>query len=165
MDNRGQLGNLQGIIFTLIIVGVILGAGFFIFGELLNGGVLNGELQTVTNNTAGFLNTSGFTLPGGPGANGFAVSAVRNGTSGVTINSGRYAVNSVTGVITNATVINFASIHVDYTFLGGEEAYTALNDTITALNTVPNLLPLVVLITMVVIILSLVFTIPGTKGA
>lgn len=89
MDKRGQLGNLQGIILTLVVVGVLIGAAFFILGQFM---------------------TSTTTL---------------------------------VGVASPAT--------------------QGVNDTITALGTVPDLLPLVVLIAMVVIILALVFTIPGAR--
>jgi hypothetical protein len=84
---RGQLGNLQGIILTLVVVGILIGAGFFILGEFMD--------QTVA--------------------------------------------------------------------LDQPDATKGINDTITALETVPDLLPLVVLIAMVVIILALVFTIPGSR--
>ena len=34
LDNkRGQLGNLQGIVLTLVIIGILIGAGFFILEE------------------------------------------------------------------------------------------------------------------------------------
>ena len=88
-SKRGQLGNLQGIILVLVVVGVLIGAAFFILGEFAD------EVNT----------------------------------------------------------------------LGQTEAFDGVNDTIDALQTVPNLLPLVVLIAMVVIILALVFTIPGARGA
>lgn len=32
-DSKAQLGNLQGIILTLVVVGILLGAGFFIMEE------------------------------------------------------------------------------------------------------------------------------------
>jgi len=88
MNSKGQLGNLQGIILTLVVVGVLLGAGFFILGEFAD------------------------------------------------------QVND----------------------LGQTSAFKGVNDTIGALENVPNLLPLVVIIAMVVIILALVFTIPGARG-
>lgn len=89
MKNKaGQLGNLQGIILTLVVVGVLVGAAFFILGEFAD------EVNT----------------------------------------------------------------------LGQPDAFDGVNQTIDALDTVPNLLPLVVLIAMVVIILALVFTIPGARG-
>lgn len=87
-NRKGQLGNLQGIIMTLVVVGIVLGAGFFILGEFMD------EAED----------------------------------------------------------------------LGQQSAVDGVNATIDALDTVPNLLPLVVLIAMVVIILALVFTIPGARG-
>lgn len=84
---KGQLGNLQGIIMSLVVVGILIGAGFFVLGEFMD--------QAVD------LNVS--------------------------------------------------------------EATDGINDTIGALQTVPDLLPLVALIAMVVIILALVFTIPGAR--
>lgn len=87
-NKKGQLGNLQGIIMTLVVVGIVLGAGFFILGEFMD------EAEA----------------------------------------------------------------------LGQQSAVDGVNATIEALDTVPSLLPLVVLIAMVVIILALVFTIPGARG-
>tara|TARA_R100001530_G_scaffold106853_1_gene74643 strand:+ start:609 stop:887 length:279 start_codon:yes stop_codon:yes gene_type:complete len=88
-SKKGQLGNLQGIIMTLVVVGIVMGAGFFILGEFRD------QVET----------------------------------------------------------------------LGQTEATAGVNDTIVALGTVPDLLPLVVLIAMVVIILALVFTIPGARSS
>lgn len=86
-SKKGQLGNLQGIIMSLVVVGILLGAGFFVLGEFMD--------QAID------LNVS--------------------------------------------------------------EATDGINETISALQTVPDLLPLVALIAMVVIILALVFTIPGAR--
>jgi hypothetical protein len=89
MNAKSQLGNLQGIILTLVVVGVLIGAAFFILGEFQD----------------------------------------------------------------------------QVSDLGATEAVQGINDTVNALDNVPSLLPLVVLIAMVVIILALVFTIPGARGA
>ena len=35
-QKKGQLGNLQGIILTLVIVGILIGAAFFILEEFLS---------------------------------------------------------------------------------------------------------------------------------
>lgn len=32
-DKRGQLGNLQGIIITLVVIGIVLGVGFLVLTE------------------------------------------------------------------------------------------------------------------------------------
>lgn len=90
-NKKGQLGNLQGIILVLVIVGVLIGAAFFILGEFQNQA---SEILTGQGNTS---------------------------------------------------------------------AFNGINKTINALDTVPDLLPLVVLIAMIVIILALVFTIPGAR--
>lgn len=92
IDKKGQLGNLQGIILTLVIVGILIGAGFFILGEFQD---QTSEILSGQGNTSAFL---------------------------------------------------------------------GINKTIDALDTVPDLLPLVVLIALIVIILALVFTIPGARS-
>ena len=92
-SKKAQLGNLQGIILTLVIVGILLGAVFFILDEFL----------------------------------------------------------------VQATKINPTG-----------SAITGINQTITAMLTIPNLLGLIVLIAVIGIILAVVFNvIPGarTQGA
>lgn len=89
---KGQLGNLQGIVLSLIIVGILIGAAFFILGEF------HDQIQEIL-----------------------------DGQSNTT-------------------------------------AALGVNKTINALDTVPDLLPLIILIAMIVIILFLVFTIPGARS-
>jgi len=33
MNKKGQLGNLQGIIITLVVIGIVLGVGFLVLTE------------------------------------------------------------------------------------------------------------------------------------
>jgi len=87
-SKKGQLGNLQGIIMTLVVVGILVGSAFFVLGEFMD------QAED----------------------------------------------------------------------LGQQSAVDGINETIDAMDTIPNLLPLVVLIAMVVIILALVFTIPGARS-
>jgi cell division protein FtsX len=86
-SKKGQLGNLQGIIMSLVVVGILVGSAFFVLGEFMD------QAED----------------------------------------------------------------------LGQQPAVDGINETIDAMDTIPNLLPLVVLIAMVVIILALVFTIPGAR--
>lgn len=86
-SKKGQLGNLQGIIMSLVVVGILVGSAFFVLGEFMD------QAED----------------------------------------------------------------------LGQQPAVDGINGTIDAMDTIPNLLPLVVLIAMVVIILALVFTIPGAR--
>ncbi len=55
LQKKGQLGNLQGIILALVIVGILIGAAFFILDEFLsqaqvinpNGSAVQGINQTI----------------------------------------------------------------------------------------------------------------------
>ena len=89
---KGQLGNLQGIVLTLVIIGILLAAAFLILEEFRD------EVESIADN----------------------------------------------GV--NAT------------------SYQGINDTIEAMTTIPDLLPLIVLIAIIGIILAVVFNvIPGAR--
>ena len=70
----------------------------------------------------------------------------------------------VVGIVLGAGFFILGEFMDEATDLGQQSAVDGVNETINALDTVPNLLPLVVLIAMVVIILALVFTIPGARG-
>lgn len=92
MNKKGQLGGLQGIVLTLVIVGILIGAAFFILEEFRD------QAESIADD--------------------------------------------------------------------GENAssYQGINDTITAMRTIPDLLPLIVLIAVIGIILAVVFSvIPGAR--
>ena len=92
LRKKGQLGNLQGIVLTLVIIGILLAAAFLILEEFRD------ETESIA-------------------------------TDG-----------------NNAT------------------SYQGINDTIEAMTTIPDLLPLIVLIAIVGIILAVVFNvIPGAR--
>ena len=92
LSKKGQLGNLQGIVLTLVIIGILLAAAFLILEEFRD------ETESIA-------------------------------TDG-----------------NNAT------------------SYQGINDTIEAMTTIPDLLPLIVLIAIVGIILAVVFNvIPGAR--
>ena len=91
-NRKGQLGNLQGIVLTLVIIGILLAAAFLILEEF----------RDETENIAS------------------------DGTSAT--------------------------------------SYQGINDTIEAMTTIPDLLPLIVLIAIIGIILAVVFNvIPGAR--
>ncbi len=90
INKKGQLGNLQGVVLALVVVGILIGAGFFILEEFR--------------------------------------------TQAITIDN------------------------------ENSSAVKGINDTIAALQTVPDLLGLIVLIAIVGIILAIVFNvIPGAR--
>lgn len=91
-NRKGQLGNLQGIVLTLVIVGILIAAAFLILEEFRD------ETEDIAD----------------------------DGTAA--------------------------------------ESYQGINDTIEAMTTIPDLLPLIVLIAVIGIILAVVFNvIPGAR--
>jgi len=64
-NKKGQLGNLQGIIMTLVVVGIVLGAGFFILGEFMDEAEALGQQSAVdgVNATIDALDTIPSLLP------------------------------------------------------------------------------------------------------
>lgn len=47
-DKRGQLGNLQGIIITLVVIGIVLGVGFLVLTEFQTSMVTDSEAYNAT---------------------------------------------------------------------------------------------------------------------
>lgn len=169
MKKKGQLGNLQGIIVVLILVGILLGAGFFILDEFL-AQVNTNDAVTVLEE-AGHVNSTGYTLVGtsAPGFNTPVIVAIYNDT--LTLTAANYTVSSV-GVVTNATeIIGYDADYlwsINYTYLRGGSSYIAINATSQAMLTIPELLGLIVLIAIIGVILAVIFNvIPGarTQGA
>lgn len=164
-NSKGQLGNLQAIILALIVVGLLLGSGFFILDEFLD--QTNNNDASVINETNGFINETGYTLANSvvPGFNSPSIVTVVNATDndGNVLLPGNFTV-SPNGVITNASVTTWSNVNISYSYLRGQTAFTGVNQTIVALLVVPSLLALVVLIAMVGIILAIVFAvIPGAR--
>lgn len=50
-SKRGQLGNLQGIIIALVVVGIILGVGFMVMDEFMNQMDNGSEAEGAVNDT------------------------------------------------------------------------------------------------------------------
>ena len=164
-SKKGQLGNIQGIVLSLIVVGILLGAGFFILDEFLN--QTDNDAASVTNESGAYVNSTGYTLDAVSvtGFNAPVITQVVNATNGVgtILATGNYTLSSA-GVLTNASETTWADVNVTYTYLRGSTPFIGVNQTITAMLTIPSLLGLIVLIAMVGIILAIVFTvIPGTR--
>lgn len=175
---KGQLGNLQGLVAVLIVVGALIASGFIALGEFAD--QLDDNPATVTNETVSDAtnvtehgvqvsraNATGFNL--------FSISEVvsKNATGNfwVTLGSGNYSSNA-TGFVffasTDATdVANFNNTvwNVSYSYQGGKQTFTSVIDTMDAIDTIGDLLPLIILIGMVVIILFLIFVLPINRSA
>ena len=167
MKKKGQLGNLQGIIATIIIVGILVSAGFLIMEEFLGEDSLIDNSFTISNETGAYINDTTYTVTEADagGFNSFAVTTAWNNTDGTEILSGNYTVDADAGTIVGTTAgFNYSAVDLAYTYNSGSEAWVGVNDTIEAMTTIPELLGLIILIAVIGIILAVIFNvIPGTR--
>ncbi len=169
-QKKAQLGNLQGIIIVLVIVGILLAAGFFIFDEFQNQLDNTANAVTSENNSAtvgiAYLNATGYTVAdaGEPCFNTFAVTSATNRSNNTAIGSTLFEVNANTGLV-NSTSSNWNNVSISYTYKDGGTACKGISDTTIAMLTIPNLLGLIVLIAVIGVILAVVFNvIPGSRS-
>lgn len=163
--NKGQISSLQGIIVTLIIIAILLGAGFFILEEFRDQDEFTDTAASVSGEKVTVIeyNVSGHLLEGAsrPGANSFVISSIINTTAGNTIGAGNYSVSD-SGLLTNITAAASCDWNVTYTYKYGDTSYVGINDTLGSMTTIPELLPLIILIMIIGIVLAIVLGIvPG----
>lgn len=167
LSKKGQLGNLQGIIISLIVVGILLGAAFMIFAQFQQQDTDN--QYSVDNETGAYINSTGYTVNESDtdGFNSFSVTEARNVSDGTVISDSEYTVDSSDGIVFNATAKTYPDVNLDYEYEAGGETYGALEGVIGSIDIIPQLLALVVLIAVIGIILAVVFNvIPGaSRGA
>jgi len=168
---KAQTGGLvTGLIFGIasLVIGVII--AFVIVSTLNGAGLLESTRTTasVTNETGGYINFTSYQLAGLdssyiPGT--ITVSAAWNYTSGVRIPSGNYTVSS-TGIITNATSINFGNVSISYSsdvYSTEELSSNALTANFTkGVDNVSSKIPTVLLVAAIVLILGVLVLLVGT---
>jgi len=131
----GQLTSLFNSIFVLILVGVLIGAGVLTLSQIKSASteVVTGS---VTNETNGFINSSGYTLAKVAVDSGFrgpVITSVINSTSGFVVASGNYTLSG--NNLVNTTAVNYPTVKVSYTYTydGSTSASNATASTITAI--------------------------------
>jgi len=162
-DKKGQISSLVGIIGTLLVVALLIGSGLVIMGKFSEQDALFVS-ETVTNETEAWINETGYTLSAEAGSqtNNFVITSVKSASGGsynLTLLSGNYTVNARTGLVTNASTATFTNVSISYTYDKGAESWVGINSSIEAMNTVPELLGLIILIVMIGIVLAIVFNI------
>lgn len=165
-SNKGQLGSLQAVIGTLIVVGILIATGFLVVQEFLEQDEFSDTSATVTAEI-GYINATGYTLDGASKTafNSVSITNLTNYTDGTSIALTEATVSDA-GVVTNATATTYANVSIDYTYQYGEGSYVGVTDTLDAMDTIPELLGLIVLVVMIAIVLAIVFnTIPGAGRA
>lgn len=164
-NKKGQLGGIVGVVSALLIIGVLIGSGFVILQTFFEEDSLKDTSVTATDNNA-WINATTYTLDGASDTafNSVSITSIVNATDGVTILSGNYSVSSA-GIVSNATATTWSDVNITYTYNMGETSYTAMNDSIEAMTTVPSLLGVLILVIIVGIILAIIFgSFPGNRG-
>lgn len=170
-SKKGQLGNLQAIVMTLIVIGILLGVGFLILQEFK--GTLDDNTATVNNETVTALSDAGnyvkynSTTADVNCYNTFVVTRITNKTKPEVWAPGNYTYSTDTGKITlvSLTSYNATDGNVTYTYNYGKDACGGVEATVTATQKIPTWLPIIAILFMVGILLAIVFKVTGGFGA
>ncbi len=172
-DKKGILGleTVRVVIVTLLILAVITIASFLALTSLQTPiDTIDAQSATITNESGGFINITGYTLTDATkfGFKSPVITLVVNTTAndGTVVLSGNYTVDA-DGIVTNASVTNYASVNISYTysFLGdASEQTTRITGNMTSGTTqffanVPTymiLLGVIVLLLIIAIVLVVV---------
>lgn len=164
---KGQIGDLQGIILTVVVVGLLIGSGLLINQEFRDQDSLSDTLGTVTNETGYGINDTSYTfdLEDGARTRHFVVTGAWNATNATgnsgqyAIGSGNYTIDADAGTIVGATArtANYSDVNVSYTYLYGETSWEGMNSSLEAMTTVPNLLGLIIIVALIGIVLAVLF--------
>ena len=172
-NKKAQIGNLQGIVLSLVVIGIVLGIGFLVLSEFKDtintdvGSVVNETLTTVGDSVTSpeIVATSTTNCFGN-----FVPTTVTNATSATLITSGNYTYNS-NGTIWYTGIEDFEGFNnsnwnVTYTYTYGDEACGSIEDTETAMNTIPTWFTIIVILAIVGILLAIVFKVlPNASGS
>jgi len=167
-----KLNDLYPAVLTLILVGIVLGIGIFILSNL--GDNLSTTAGSVTNETGLGINRTGITVDTAStsGFNSFALTtcfanATGTGTLGAanaSIASGNWTTVSDTGVIINATSLEYDDVKCSYTYLYGTEASAAVDSTITGVSDFADWIAIIVVVMAAAIVLGIVLSSFGRKN-
>ena len=162
-----ELNKLTLIILGIVVLGVIVGAGFMVIDQeatTVNQATANGF--TSTNETSGTIsNTSAIAISTNTTKPGFiltAVGDVYNTTNGIYINPGNYTWTKDGGIISTDTscLKKFgcgATWKITYTYsTSTSAAYNATNQVSTAMNQIPTWTPILILVFIAGIIIFLI---------
>lgn len=161
--------SIQVIAIALVIIGIVIGVGFIVletFEETLGTNTATVNNETIVPSGTGNYVAFNHTTTGVYCYNSFSP-VITNQTGGTVILSGNYTYQPATGFIQNiSTWGGMTGWNVTYTYnYNNGSACSGLNDTNTAIATIPGWLTILVLILVVGIILYIVFkAIPKGSG-
>jgi len=168
LNKKAELGSLQAIIMTLVIIGLLLGVGLLVLREF--GDTLGDTVATVTNESVTVTNSSLTYLAYNSTSvdcwNTFSVTTVYNNTGGEVIGSGNYTTDWRGAVQAVGVPYAAGTWNVTYVYQwSASSACDAMESTIDAEQEVPTWLALIVILLILGIVLTLVFKVLPAAGA
>ena len=168
MNKKGiQLSEAFGAVLTLVLVALLIVIAIFLFVSIQTS-VQKTTAVTVTNETSGYLNQTGYALKNSTlcGFNTPSIVIVYNTSDGALITSGNYTVTSA-GLLKNATTTTWSDILVSYSYYWGDSSCTATASMITGFSTYPSLVILVGTIIFLALVIGVLVSsfYFGKKGA
>lgn len=167
LNKKAQIANLQAIIMTFVVIGLLLGVGFLVLREFSDNlgdtaATVTHEAATVTNSTWKYLAYNHTSVDCW---NTFAVTAVRNATGNQSVGSGNYTTDWRGAVKAVGSPYASGTWEVNYTYKwSASSACDAMESTIDAEEEIPAWLSLIVILLVVGIVLALVFKVLPAAG-
>lgn len=161
-QKKGQLAGLAMVIITLVIAAVAIFLGIQLLGGFQT--ITDDYSATITNESTGFINQSGYTLTGASTVSGFnnpIIVLISNKSNGVTIASGNYTL--VGNTIYNATATVWTAVNVTYTYNYGQGAYVASNKSIVGTASFTDFWSLIVLAVVITIVIGLILAVMSSR--
>ena len=169
-----NLEGIQGIIMTLVFIGILLGVGFLVLEEFRDQDALSDTASYVVNETGLTVEHAVSTVDEATADafNTFSATicycnATGAGTGSLcpentTLVAANYTTDPDLGTLQNATDETYDDVACTYTFNYGATSWGGINDSISATGEIPGWLSIIVIITIVGILLAIVFTILPT---
>lgn len=172
MISKSKKGQVKGIIFGVVGLVMVVILGFIVVDTITGSFTFSttsevSSTQTVTNETGGFINKTGYQL-GGSSYNTsrgtFSITNILNATAGDgrRILSGNVTVNA-TGFVTNATTTNWGAVNYSYTYIltghqpvMSESVNMVSGNLSSGVNQVSGKIPTVMLIAVIVLLFAVI---------
>jgi len=168
-NKKGQIGNLQGIMLTLVVVGILIGVLFLVLAEFT--GIGSDTVNTIVNESvtptdAGVYLIYNRTTDNATCFNSLDVLVAVNQSAGFVIQPANYSWDPDTGRFWNVSGdISFnRGWNVTYTYQTGGEGCEGIESTIEASQTIPSFLPILVIVAILAILLAIIFGVIPLRG-
>lgn len=168
MKKKGiQLGQAFGAVLALVLIAILVIIAIYLFTSL--GSSFTGTASgSVINETAAWVNGSGYTLKAATTNCSFAspsITTVTNWTTGAIIASGNYTL--IGNVLYNKTAMIWNDTYVSYSYTHGGQACVASEAMVTNFSGYPTLVGLVgtiIFLALVIGVLVSAFAFGGRRG-